>query len=60
MGHALEDRRNEVCGLVAVTAGGERVATRVHRAVNIHASPMRFEIDPTELLALHNAIEERR
>jgi [CysO sulfur-carrier protein]-S-L-cysteine hydrolase len=56
--HALEDPGNEVCGLVAVTPDGERVATRVHRAVNIHASPMKFEIDPKELLDLHNAIEE--
>ncbi len=58
VGHALEDPGNEVCGLVAVTPDGERVATRVHRAVNIHASPMKFEIDPKQLLALHNAIED--
>ena len=56
--HALEDPGNEVCGLVAVSTNGERVATAVHRAVNIHASPMKFEIDPRELLVLHNEIEE--
>jgi [CysO sulfur-carrier protein]-S-L-cysteine hydrolase len=55
--HALEDPGNEVCGLVAVDASG--AATAVHRAVNIHASPMKFEIDPKELLTLHNEIEDR-
>ena len=57
--HALEDPGNEVCGLVAVTA--ERRARRhraCYRAHNIHASPMKFEIDPKELLRLHNAIED--
>jgi [CysO sulfur-carrier protein]-S-L-cysteine hydrolase len=57
VGHALEDPGNEVCGLVAVGADG--VATAVHRAVNVHASPMKFEIDPKELLTLHNEIEAR-
>jgi [CysO sulfur-carrier protein]-S-L-cysteine hydrolase len=59
VGHALEDPGNEVCGLVAVSAdGSEREATRVYRARNVHASPMKFEIDPKELLDLHNTIEE--
>ena len=54
--HALEDPGNEVCGLVAVDSDG--AATAVLRAVNIHASPMKFEIEPKELLALHNEIED--
>ncbi len=58
VGHALEDAGNEVCGLVAVTGDGERTATRVYRAHNVHESPMKFEIDPKELLELHNAIED--
>jgi proteasome lid subunit RPN8/RPN11 len=62
--HALEDPKNEVCGVVAVDADGAapgrvRSAVEVHRAVNVHASPLKFEIDPTELLALYNAIDER-
>jgi len=62
--HALEDPKNEVCGVVAVAgegAGEGRVtsAVDVHRAVNVHASPLKFEIDPSELLALYNAIDER-
>jgi proteasome lid subunit RPN8/RPN11 len=66
--HALEDPKNEVCGVVAVRADGAqrgpevgRVtrAVDVHRAVNVHASPLKFEIDPAELLALYNAIDAR-
>jgi proteasome lid subunit RPN8/RPN11 len=58
VGHALEDDGNEVCGLVAVTDDDQRAATRVYRARNVHASPMKFEIDPKELLGLYNAIED--
>jgi len=63
--HALDDPRNEVCGVVAVALDaegsppqpGSAQAVRVHRAVNVHASPLKFEIDPKELLALYSAIE---
>jgi len=59
--HALDDPRNEVCGVLAVapaTAAGEpaRVVS-VHRATNVHASPLKFEIDPKELLELYSTIE---
>jgi [CysO sulfur-carrier protein]-S-L-cysteine hydrolase len=57
--HALDDPGNEVCGLIAVAEDGEQTVTGVLRATNIHASPMKFEIDPMELLALHNQIEEQ-
>jgi [CysO sulfur-carrier protein]-S-L-cysteine hydrolase len=55
--HALEDPANEVCGVVAVTEQLVPEAARVLRARNVHASPMKFEIDPRELLELHNEIE---
>jgi [CysO sulfur-carrier protein]-S-L-cysteine hydrolase len=55
--HALEDPKNEVCGVLAVEPGPPARAGNVHRAVNVHASPLKFEIDPAELLALYNAIE---
>jgi proteasome lid subunit RPN8/RPN11 len=55
--HALEDPGNEVCGVVAVAPGPPAQAVRVYRAVNVHASPLKFEIDPTELLKLVQAIE---
>jgi proteasome lid subunit RPN8/RPN11 len=56
--HALEDPANEVCGVVAVTEDQAAQAKRVLRAVNVHASPMKFEIDPHELLELYSAIED--
>jgi len=60
--HALEDPKNEVCGVVAVEFNGTGVdqparAVDVHRALNVHASPLKFEIDPSELLELYNSIE---
>ena len=57
--HTLEDPRNEVCGVVAVAEDGSPSAraVRVHRATNVHASPLKFEIEPKELIALYNAIE---
>jgi proteasome lid subunit RPN8/RPN11 len=61
--HALEDPANEICGVVAVEADGSPPTTaravRVHRARNAYASPLRFEIDPKELLGLSTAIEEQ-
>jgi [CysO sulfur-carrier protein]-S-L-cysteine hydrolase len=56
--HALEDPGNEVCGVVAVDSGTPARAVRVHRAVNVYASPLKFQIEPTELLKLWNACEE--
>jgi [CysO sulfur-carrier protein]-S-L-cysteine hydrolase len=56
--HALEDPGNEVCGVVAVESGPAARGARVYRARNIHASPLKFEIDPEELLKLWNACQE--
>jgi proteasome lid subunit RPN8/RPN11 len=70
--HALADPGNEVCGVLAVSVeeGGARGdgqaqdgdvqarAVRVLRATNVHASPLKFEIDPKELLALYQEIED--
>jgi [CysO sulfur-carrier protein]-S-L-cysteine hydrolase len=70
--HALEDPKNEVCGVVAVEEDGSGSgvgqtqtiqmpqttrALAAHRAINVHASPLKFEIDPAELLELYNSIE---
>jgi len=63
LAHVLEDPGNEVCGVIATEPSaaaqpdGAR-AVAVHRAVNVHASPLKFEIDPAELLRLYNAIEQ--
>jgi len=58
--HALEDPKIECCGLVAVEMGPDRrkTATRVYRAENIHASALKFEIDPLELYRLTREIED--
>jgi proteasome lid subunit RPN8/RPN11 len=56
--HALADPANEVCGVVSVDADNGASALKVHRAVNIHASPLKFQIEPQELLALWNACEQ--
>jgi proteasome lid subunit RPN8/RPN11 len=59
--HALENPKIECCGLVAVEElcnGAENVATGVYRATNIHASALKFEIDPTEQFKLTRAIED--
>ena len=55
VGHALEDAPNECCGMVASADG---VATRVLRATNIHASPLRYEIEAGEMYRLLGEIEE--
>jgi proteasome lid subunit RPN8/RPN11 len=61
--HVLEDPANEICGIVAVesdgAAAGERRAVRVYAARNLHLSPLRFEIDPKDLLRLSNEIDDR-
>ncbi|HLI32667.1 MAG TPA: M67 family metallopeptidase [Solirubrobacteraceae bacterium] len=56
--HALSEAPNECCGVIAFgELAGERRAARVHPARNAAASPLRFEIDPREVLELHNRIE---
>jgi proteasome lid subunit RPN8/RPN11 len=56
--HALEDPENEVCGVVAAESDLPGRALRVLRATNVHASPLKFEIAPKELLELSNACED--
>jgi proteasome lid subunit RPN8/RPN11 len=54
--HATEDAPNECCGMVAGTDGA---ATRVHRARNAFASPLRYEIHPQDQLRITMEIEDR-
>jgi proteasome lid subunit RPN8/RPN11 len=53
--HAREEAPNECCGMVATRDG---IAVAVHRTRNIHASPLRFEMDPVEQLRVLDAIED--
>lgn len=54
--HAHADAPNECCGIVA-TSGGQ--ALGVYRATNKFASPLRFEIDESDLIRIWRAIDER-
>jgi [CysO sulfur-carrier protein]-S-L-cysteine hydrolase len=61
--HVHEDPENESCGVVAVEparsgSGLPARALRVFRAKNVHASPLKFEIEPEELRKLWSACEE--
>jgi proteasome lid subunit RPN8/RPN11 len=53
--HARQEAPNECCGMVA---GRDGRMERVYRATNVEASPLRFQIDPTEQLEISNEIEE--
>jgi proteasome lid subunit RPN8/RPN11 len=53
--HAREDLPNECCGIVATKDGS---AVRVYRATNAVPSPLRFEIDPRDLIRIHTDIEQ--
>jgi [CysO sulfur-carrier protein]-S-L-cysteine hydrolase len=58
--HAREEAPNECCGVVAGAAasdGEPARAVRAHRAHNIAASPLRFEIDGLEVMRLLDSIE---
>jgi proteasome lid subunit RPN8/RPN11 len=52
--HAREDLPNECCGIVSTRDGQ---AVQVYRARNAVASPLRFEVDPRDLIRIHTAIE---
>lgn len=56
--HALQDAPNECCGVVAIDSDTRAQAVSVHRAVNVAASPLRFEIDGLEVLRLIDQIED--
>jgi len=56
--HARQEAPNECCGMVVADPGPPPRAIRVHRALNVAASPMRFEVDPRELLQVHEELEQ--
>ena len=53
--HARADAPNECCGMIAAR-DGEAVA--VHRARNAVASPLRYEVHPSDLHTILDAIDE--
>ncbi len=52
--HARRDYPNECCGMIAVRDGR---AVAIHEATNIAASPLRFEVDPREVLRVDEAFD---
>ena len=54
--HALAEAPNECCAVVGMD--GDRAAS-VYLARNRFRSPMRFEIDPQDLLRIYTETEER-
>ncbi len=52
--HATAEAPNECCGMIAAQEG---VATRVFRARNVDASPLRYTIDPADQLAIDREID---
>ena len=53
--HAREDAPDEVCGLLA---GRDGRSERVFRMVNQAHSPLRFEVDPLEVMRTLEEIDE--
>jgi proteasome lid subunit RPN8/RPN11 len=52
--HSREEAPNECCGLVA---GRNGAAAAVHRARNEFASPLRYNVHPSDLLRITNEID---
>jgi proteasome lid subunit RPN8/RPN11 len=53
--HALADAPDECCGMIASSEGR---ATEVYRATNTAHSPLKYVIDPKELLRIYSAIDD--
>jgi [CysO sulfur-carrier protein]-S-L-cysteine hydrolase len=54
--HAREEAPNECCGMLG---GADETATRVYRARNAEASPLRYTIHPSDQIRIMTEIEER-
>ena len=54
LAHARRDFPNECCGMIAMR-DGEAVA--IHEAINVAASPLRFEVDGGEIIEAQDAFE---
>jgi [CysO sulfur-carrier protein]-S-L-cysteine hydrolase len=54
--HAQADAPNECCGVIGTR---DDQAVVIYPATNIHASPLRYEIDGPELLRIYNDTEDK-
>ncbi|MFH1484676.1 MAG: M67 family metallopeptidase [Chloroflexota bacterium] len=55
--HARQEAPNECCGILA---GSDRKVLKLYPAVNSAASPVRYSIDPKDLLRIYREIEDKR
>ena len=53
--HARAEAPNECCGMIAARNGE---AVRVYRATNAAASPLRYEVEPSDQLRIETEIED--
>ena len=54
--HAREEDPNECCGMIGARDGR---ATTIYRASNAEASPLRYNLDPTDQFRIMSEMEER-
>ena len=54
--HALSEAPNECCGMIASQDG---IAVKVFPAINVAASPLRYELDPREQLKIELEIDDQ-
>ena len=57
LAHARSELPNEACGLLSGDVGGGR-ATAFHPARNSEASPLRYNVDPDDLVRIVFGIED--
>ena len=57
LAHARRELPNEACGLLSGSLADGR-ATRFHPARNAEASPLRYNVDPEDLVRITFAIED--
>ncbi|MGH2751122.1 MAG: Mov34/MPN/PAD-1 family protein [Actinomycetota bacterium] len=53
--HCLEGRPHEACGMLAATRGD---AVKVFKMANASRSPVRYSLEPSEQLAVYNALDD--
>ena len=54
--HCKEGRPNEACGMLGAKAGE---TVKVFRMANVERSPVRYSLEPSEQLAVYNALDEQ-
>lgn len=54
--HARSEEPNECCGILA---GVDGRVTKLYRTTNAESSPVRYNIDPKELLMIYKEIEDK-